>query len=121
MAPSQKGLLCAITLLAQSRVCLITFSGSNFSGLFLFSDMQVEYTVFTMVAKAFVSVSYSSVYVYTSELYPTEVRNIGAGTALMCANISGMIAPYVGGPLVSGAILAHPATPSYKHLYLPRY
>ena len=62
--------------------------------------MGTEYTAFTMVAKAFVSVGFNGIYVYTSELFPTEVRHVGLGTASMCARVSGMAAPYIGGPLV---------------------
>jgi hypothetical protein len=36
---------------------------------------------------------------------PTEVRNIGIGTASMCARISGMVAPFVGGPLVRDVVI----------------
>ena len=69
--------------------------------LFIYvSDLGMEYTVFAMVAKAFVTIGFNSIYVYTSELFPTEVRSIGVGTASMCARISGMIAPYLGSTLV---------------------
>lgn len=54
-----------------------------------------------MVAKGFVTVGFSSIYVYTSELFPTEVRNVGVGSASMCARVGGMIAPYMGPSLVS--------------------
>jgi hypothetical protein len=64
------------------------------------ADMGLTYTIFTMVAKAFVSVGFNSIYVFTTEIMPTEVRNIGLGTASMCARVSGMIAPFIGGPLV---------------------
>lgn len=48
-----------------------------------------------------VTVSFTGVYIITSEIVPTCVRNIGVGTASMCARLAGMAAPYVGGPLVS--------------------
>ena len=44
--------------------------------------------------------AFTDIYVYTSEVVPTEVRNIGMGTSSVCARISGMAAPYVGGLLV---------------------
>ena len=55
----------------------------------------------------FVTMGFSSIYVFTSELYPTEVRNVGVGVASMCARISGMAAPNVGGPLVSAFIFLY--------------
>jgi len=57
-----------------------------------------------MFGKAFISFGYSVVFVYASEIFPTEVRNIAVGTAAMCARISSMAASYVGGPLVSGQL-----------------
>ena len=62
--------------------------------------MGTEYTIFTMVAKAFVTVGFNGIFVYASELFPTEVRHVGMGTAVMWARISGIAAPYIGGPLV---------------------
>jgi len=56
--------------------------------------------VFAMFGKAFISFAYSVVYVYASEIFPTEIRNVGVGTAAMCGRISSMAASYVGGPLV---------------------
>jgi len=53
-----------------------------------------------MFGKAFISFAYSVVYVYASEIFPTEIRNIGVGTAAMCGRVSSMAASYVGGPLV---------------------
>jgi len=54
-----------------------------------------------MLGKMFISVTFSCIYVYSSELFPTEVRNVGLGTASMCARVSSMASAYVGGPLVS--------------------
>ena len=45
------------------------------------------------------TISFTGVYILTSELVPTSVRNIGVGFASMCARVAGMAAPYVGGPL----------------------
>lgn len=60
-----------------------------------------------MFGKAFISVTYAVVYVYAAEIFPTEARSIGMGTASMFARISSMAAPYVGGPLVTLALLNH--------------
>jgi len=54
-----------------------------------------------MLGKLFISVTFSCIYVHASELFPTEVRNVGVGSASTCARISSMAAAYVGGPLVS--------------------
>ena len=57
-------------------------------------------TVLSMVGKFFVSMAFTGIYVWTSEVMPTEVRNIGMGSCSLFARISGIIAPFIGGPLV---------------------
>lgn len=41
------------------------------------------------------ALSFPTVYIYSGELFPTVVRNIGVGTSSMCARIGSMIAPFV--------------------------
>ena len=62
--------------------------------------------VFAMLGKAGATMAFSDIYIFTSEIVPTEVRNTGMGTSSFCARISGMAAPYVGGLLV---ILFYPS------------
>ena len=72
------------------------------------ADCHTATVVFAMFGKALISFAYSVVYVYASEIFPTEVRNVGVGTAAMCGRISSMAASYVGGPLVSSIrVLLH--------------
>jgi len=63
-------------------------------------DLQTATTVLSILGKALVCISFAVVYVHSSEMFPTEVRNVGLGTASMCARISSLAASYVGGPLV---------------------
>ncbi|KAJ6221775.1 hypothetical protein RDWZM_000320 [Blomia tropicalis] len=48
-----------------------------------------------MFGKFCVTCSYSIVYVYTTELFPTVVRTIGLGSSSMIARIASIMAPYV--------------------------
>ncbi|XP_015108616.1 organic cation transporter protein isoform X1 [Diachasma alloeum] len=41
------------------------------------------------------SVSFTTVYLFSGELFPTVVRNIGVGTSSMCARIGSMVAPFI--------------------------
>jgi len=54
-----------------------------------------------MLGKLCISITFAVIYVHASELFPTDVRNVGVGSASMCARVSSMAAAYVGGPLVS--------------------
>ncbi|KAJ7383015.1 hypothetical protein OS493_031185 [Desmophyllum pertusum] len=47
------------------------------------------------IAKFFINMSFSSIYVYSSELFPTVIRNIGMGTSSAMARIGSMFAPYI--------------------------
>lgn len=59
------------------------------------------------------SVSFPTVYIFSGELFPTVIRNIGVGTSSMCARIGSMLAPFIAGlsvvepwipPLIFGII-----------------
>ena len=54
----------------------------------------------SLLGKAFITLAYSVVYVYGSEIFPTEVRNIGVGASSMFECIGGLVAPTIGGILV---------------------
>ena len=62
-------------------------------------------TGLTLFGKACVAIGYASMLVYTSELFPTDVRYVVGGACLLFAAVSGMTAPFVGGPLVRMAIV----------------
>jgi hypothetical protein len=66
-----------------------------------FVDLEDVATAFSIIGKAGAACGFGAIYVFTGELNPTSIRNIAFGTASMCARISGMAAPFVGGPLVS--------------------
>ncbi|ELU10457.1 hypothetical protein CAPTEDRAFT_117682, partial [Capitella teleta] len=63
------------------------------------SNLEDVATGFSVVGKAGAACGFGAIYVYTGELNPTNIRNIAFGTASMFARISGMAAPFVGGPL----------------------
>lgn len=48
-----------------------------------------------MIGKMCASASYAIIYLYTSELFPTSIRNTGMGACSMMARIGAMIAPKV--------------------------
>ena len=64
-------------------------------------DLADVVTSLTMIGKAAITGSFSVIYVYTAELFPTPVRHIAVGSSSMMARVGAMIAPFFGEPLVS--------------------
>ena len=51
--------------------------------------------ILSLTGKFAVSTAFALLYVYTSELFPTEVRNKGLGVTSVAARIAGILAPFV--------------------------
>ncbi|XP_072513655.1 solute carrier family 22 member 13b [Salminus brasiliensis] len=60
------------------------------------SDYPVVVTIIAVIGKFSLAASFSIVYVYTAELYPTVVRQNGVGLNSMCARVAGILAPLIG-------------------------
>jgi len=58
-------------------------------------------TGLAILGKAFITVSYSSIYVVTTDTYPTCVRAAGLGLGASMARLGSTASPFVGGILVS--------------------
>jgi len=64
------------------------------------AGLRTMTTALSILGQAMICIAFSVVYVHSSELFPTEVRNVGIGTASMCARVSSMAAAFVARPLV---------------------
>ncbi|XP_016328667.1 solute carrier family 22 member 13b [Sinocyclocheilus anshuiensis] len=71
-------------------------------------------TVIAVIGKFSLAASFTIVYVYTAELYPTVVRQNGVGLNSMCARVAGILAPLIG--LLD---VYHPAIPMVIYGSLP--
>ncbi|XP_077596563.1 solute carrier family 22 member 6 isoform X1 [Stigmatopora nigra] len=58
-------------------------------------EQQVVRTTLACLGKAFTSASFTTVYLYTGELYPTVIRQTGMGLASTMARVGSMAAPAV--------------------------
>lgn len=59
------------------------------------NDMQWLVTTFSMISKFSISSSNAIMPVFTAELYPTTLRNIGVGASNVTAGIALMLVPYL--------------------------
>ncbi|XP_063301329.1 organic cation/carnitine transporter 2-like [Pelobates fuscus] len=57
-------------------------------------ELGILSLVLVMLGKFGVTSAFSMVYVYTAELYPTVVRNMGVGASSMASRLGSIISPY---------------------------
>ncbi|XP_068600316.1 solute carrier family 22 member 6-like [Brachionichthys hirsutus] len=75
--------------------CLFVAALVIFTNIFVPRDMQTIRTTLACLGKAFTSASFTTVYLYTGELYPTVIRQTGMGFVSTMARIGSMAAPAV--------------------------
>lgn len=78
---------CAVSL--ASATLLSQFSGGN-------SNLQMASVVTTFVGKAAITGSFSVLFLFTPELYPTNLRNAGLGFSSTFSRLGALISPFVG-------------------------
>ena len=64
--------------------------------MFSILDLNVIAIVLAMVGKFCISASFAIIYVFSAELFPTVVRNVGVGSGSVFARVGGVVAPYIG-------------------------
>ncbi|XP_053198584.1 solute carrier family 22 member 13b isoform X1 [Scomber japonicus] len=96
--PARLGCLPCIQRFGR-RICLagvLLFGGAACLGILAIpKDLPVVVTVIAVMGKFAATASFSIVYVYTAELYPTTLRQNGVGLNSMCARVAGILAPLI--------------------------
>lgn len=75
--------------------CLMMSAVVIFANIFISKEHQTVRTVLAVLGKGFTSSSFTCVYLYTGELYPTIIRQTGMGFTSTMARIGSMAAPAV--------------------------
>ncbi|XP_029001415.1 solute carrier family 22 member 13b [Betta splendens] len=79
-----------------SQAGMLLFGGCACLGILAVpKDLPVVATVIAVLGKFAATASFSTVYVYTAELYPTILRQNGVGLNSMCARVAGILAPMI--------------------------
>ncbi|XP_059207628.1 solute carrier family 22 member 6 isoform X2 [Centropristis striata] len=101
------GMLSYLGRRVSQATCLFLSALIIFANIFVPTDMQTIRTTLACLGKGFTSASFTTVYLYTGELYPTVIRQTGMGFVSTMARIGSMAAPAV---LILDEVL--PALPS---------
>ena len=62
--------------------------------VFNISGVQWVTVALALLGKGGIASSYIIIYIWTAELFPTSIRNVGIGASSLFLSIGGMIAPY---------------------------
>uniref|UniRef100_UPI00398E3E2A organic cation/carnitine transporter 2-like isoform X2 n=1 Tax=Pristiophorus japonicus TaxID=55135 RepID=UPI00398E3E2A len=73
---------------------------------FIPPTLHILTSVLVMIGKTGITISFAIIYVFSAELYPTVVRNMGIGVCSMASRIGSIISPYFV-YLGSAALLYH--------------
>uniref|UniRef100_A0A7N6B1B6 Solute carrier family 22 member 6 n=1 Tax=Anabas testudineus TaxID=64144 RepID=A0A7N6B1B6_ANATE len=77
----------------SQAACLFLSGLVIFANIFVPTEMQTIRTLLACLGKGFTSASFTTVYLFTGELYPTVIRQTGMGFVSTMARIGSMAAP----------------------------
>lgn len=79
----------------KATMALGYFCAGLFFGLLQICTSKNVITFFLFMIRAFAAGIFNTVYVYTSEVFPTTVRSVGLGTCSAVARLGSMTTPYI--------------------------
>uniref|UniRef100_A0A673BR48 Solute carrier family 22 member 6 n=1 Tax=Sphaeramia orbicularis TaxID=375764 RepID=A0A673BR48_9TELE len=89
------GMLSFLGRRITQATCLFLSAVIIFANIFVPTEMQTLRTTLACLGKASTSSSFTTVYLYTGELYPTVIRQTGMGFVSTMARVGSMAAPAV--------------------------
>lgn len=96
--PSYLVVFCAISRYGRRIVYMICMlCGGIACAAIIAVPENVPYlsTVFAMIGKFCITGTFGILYLYSSELFPTVVRNVAIGSCSTCARVGSIVAPFV--------------------------
>ncbi|XP_076468404.1 uncharacterized protein LOC143299160 [Babylonia areolata] len=91
--------LSSVFFFVTGVACIATL----FPVIYASEDQQWMTVVLALMGRCSMAVAFAFIWVYSSELFPTVMRNSGHGAASMCARVGGLVAPYVANMSLDGA------------------
>nr|XP_009935523.1 PREDICTED: solute carrier family 22 member 6-A-like [Opisthocomus hoazin] len=76
-------------------VALISAGLVIIANIFVSTELQMVRTALAVIGKGCLSASFNCVFLYTTELYPTPIRQTGLGFGSTMARVGGIVAPLV--------------------------
>nr|XP_018673260.1 synaptic vesicle 2-related protein [Ciona intestinalis] len=88
--------LAIIEYIGRKKTIAIDLAGFTlFSFLLILCTSRPVMIFFLFVARAFISGAFQAAYVYTPEVYPTNIRAIGLGSCSGMARVGAIITPFI--------------------------
>ena len=90
-------IIVTIIIIISIIIVIIIINNNNNNNIIvlLSTDKQWITVVLALIGKCGIAGAFSLIWLYSSELFPTVMRNSATGAASLCARAGGIVAPYI--------------------------